>query len=105
MIIKEKIEQLEEMNQISQIKANELNEVKELLEQKNIEFEAMQDNLRDLETQLLEREAVLASLQQKYAVSQSKVQECTDELERMSQQTHQFNEECRYLKENLAQKT
>lgn len=55
MIIKEKIEQLEEMNQISQIKANELNEVKELLEQKNIEFEAMQDNLRDLETQLEER--------------------------------------------------
>lgn len=60
------------MNQISQIKANELNEVKELLEQKNIEFEAMQENLRDLETQLEEREAVLASLQQKYAVSQSK---------------------------------
>lgn len=35
----------------------------------------MQDNLRDLEVQLEEREAVLVSMQQKYSVSESRVQE------------------------------
>lgn len=48
VLMKERLEQLEEMNQISQIKANELNEVKELLEQKNIEFDAVQEQVREL---------------------------------------------------------